>query len=245
MEKLTHVSFKLTDNSKVRAFNQHYNTFSLASGLPEHGGTCVGATRGDGGCLEKCYDGNLRKLYKKYADVEDLNTSLVLNKPYHVQRDIISNTVDKFWLLSGHTAPYFRIHTGGEFYGISYTLAWASVIHEKKHIKFWAYTRALFAVPILAELDNLTLFISCDPVNKDKALETYSKYKDYPNVSLAWMGNETPDDFPTDKAKLVCPEVTGKTKKLGSLGACARCRACIDRPLKTGKIRHLQFPIHR
>lgn len=244
MERM--ISFKLTNNSKVRFFDKHDNTFSLASGLPEHGGTCLNATVGEGGCVGKCYDVNLRKLYKNYKAVEDYNTQLVLTQPYRTQLRIIESSIDKWLLNGGDKEPYFRIHTGGEFFNLSYTKAWRRAIENKPDVQFWAYTRSLFAVPILASLKNLTLMLSCDPVNKDKVLELYnSKYKDYPNIAVAWMGNTTPEDMPSDRQLLVCPEVTGKLKKLDKKGACARCRACIDRKLKSGKIRHIQFPIHR
>jgi hypothetical protein len=236
------LSFKLTDNSKVRFRKEHRNTFSLAQGLPEDGGTCVNATAA---CLKVCYDGNLRKLYKKYAAVEDYNTSLVLSATYEEQLAIIKNTIDKWLLNGGCLEPFFRIHTGGEFFNLSYTEAWRKNIQSYPAVQFWAYTRSLFTVPLLQDLENLTLFLSCDKDNKDKVLAVYDKYKSNPNIAVAWMGDDKPENFPSDRAVLVCPEVTGKTKKLGFTGACARCRACVDRKLKSGKTRHVHFPIHR
>ena len=103
----------------------------------------------------------------------------------------------------------------------------------------------MFAVPILAKVKNLTLYLSCDNVNKDKVFKTYDKYKNLPNIALAWMGNELPSEFPKDRELLVCPEVTNKIANTKIQGACSRCRACIDRPLKTGNMRHIRFPIHR
>lgn len=238
-------SFKLTDNSKVRFRKDHNNTFSLSSGLPVHGGTCVDATEGPGGCVGKCYDVNMRKLYKNYKTKEDYNTSLVWKQTHDRHLQIISNTISK-WLLNGGTdKPYFRIHTGGEFFSDAYAIAWRKAILFYPEVKFWAYTRAMFAVPYLAGLPNLTLMLSCDPVNKDRMLAVYARYKHLDNVAVAWMGNELPKDIPNDRALLVCPAVTGKMSKQKEIGACARCRACIDRPLKSGKVRHIQFPIHK
>jgi hypothetical protein len=246
MEAVTdYKSLELTDNSKVRFKKNHNNTFSLASGLPEHGGTCVHATVGEGGCIGKCYDANLRSLYKAYASKEDRNTSLVWDKDFTEQLKVIENTIAKWRLNGGAKEPFFRIHTGGEFFSLSYTAAWAKAIAMHPDIYFWAYTRSMFAVPILAELKNLTLMLSCDPVNKEKVFAVYEIYKDHPNIALAWMGNTLPGDLPKDRAVLLCPEVTGKIKKLKDKGACARCRACVNRPLKSGKIRHIQFNIHR
>jgi hypothetical protein len=239
---LNMLSFKLTDNSKVRFHKEHKNTFSLAQGLPENGGTCVHATAS---CLKVCYDGNLRKLYKNYAAVEDYNTALVINASHKEQVEIIRNTVTKWRLNGSDKSPYFRIHTGGEFFNKSYTRAWAKVIESNHDVNFWAYTRSLFAVPLLADLSNLTLYLSCDKDNHAEVFGVYEKYKDYPNIAIAWMGDDPPENFPNDRAVLDCPEVTGKTKKIGSVGACARCRACVDRRLRSGKTRHVRFPIHR
>jgi hypothetical protein len=244
VETVNYDSFQLTNNSKVRFFDNHNNTFSLTQGPPSEGGTCPHATAGPGGCLAVCYDKNLRKLYKKYASVEDANTAKVIDADFDCMYRVIKNTVIKWLLAKGKEKPFFRIHTGGDFFNEPYARAWAKVIEETPSVKFWTYTRSPFAVPILAECKNLTLMLSCDAVNKEKVLELYSKYKDYPNVAVAYMGDDFPEDI-TDRPKLDCPEVTGKTKKLGNIGACARCRACVDRPLKSGEIRHIRFPIHR
>ena len=239
------VRFKLTNNSKVRFRANHCNTFSLKQGDPLEGGTCPGMTEGAGGCAEKCYDKNLRKLYKAYASVEDHNTQIIIDKPAHEVYTIIKNSV-VYWLLDeGHKDPYFRIHTGGDFYNEEYTECWAKVMLEHPEVRFWAYTRSLFAVPILAKIKNLTLYLSCDPVNKEEVLKVYKEYESYTNVAIAWMGNDLPENIFSDKAFLVCPEVTGKLKNTKTEGACSRCRACVDRKLKNGKIRHIQFPIHR
>jgi hypothetical protein len=234
-------SFKLTNNSKVRFYNNHNNTFSLRQGTIEDGGTCVCATES---CLKVCYDKNLRKLYKSYASVEEQNTSLVFGKKASEMYDVVKNTVLKWKLTGGMNQPYFRIHTGGDFFNTSYAKAWARVIKENLDVKFWVYTRSLFAVPVLATCRNLTLLLSCDNDNKQDVLRVYQDYKEYPKVAIAWMGEGFPAEI-DDRPKLDCPEVTGKVKKLNSMGACARCRACVDRKLKSGKIRHVRFPIHR
>jgi hypothetical protein len=236
------LSFKLTNNSKVRFFDAHNNTFSISQGRVEDGGTCVHATEA---CLKVCYDATLRRIYKHYRANEDYNKDLVWEKPIEEQVEVISNSIKKWYYDTGRMQPFFRIHTGGEFFNENYANAWRTVIDANQYIHFWVYTRSLFAVPILAGLKNLTLLLSCDVDNKDEVLETYKVFKTHPNISVAWMGNEVPPEFPKDRSLLVCPEVTGKTKTLNKQGACSRCRACIDRTLKSGDIRHIQFPIHR
>jgi hypothetical protein len=241
---MSYKSFKLTNNSKVRFYDGHENTCSLKQGLPIYGGTCPGATGGECGCLKVCYDKNLRRLYKAYAAVEDYNTSLVLGKTYDEMRNVINNSVLKWLLNGGDEQQYFRIHTGGDFFNEDYARAWASVIKEHSTVNFWTYTRSHFAVPILAGIKNLTLMLSCDPENKEDVLKIYNEYSHIDNIAVAWMGDDFPEEL-IDRKYLDCPEVTGKIKNTKMIGACARCRACIDRPLKDGKIRHIRFPIHR
>ena len=218
------------------------NTFSIRQGHPDAGGSCVNATES---CLKVCYDANLRKLYKGYKAVEDANYELVKDVSFDMHLEVVRNTVNKWLLTAGHENALFRIHTGGEFFNESYTRAWRQVIAGTPEAYFWAYTRSMFAVPILAGLKNLTLMLSCDMDNQAEVLRTYEEFKHQPNIAVAWMGNSVPENFPQDRKILACPEVTGKTKNLEHQGACSRCRACIDRPLKSGEIRHVQFNIHR
>jgi len=236
----------LTDNRKVRHFRGHLNTFSILSGRIQDGGTCPGATEGEGGCVDVCYDCNLRQLYKGY-DARELRNTIILKsaETHEDQVQILRNTVTRWYHNGGHLAPYFRIHTGGDFYEIAYAKAWSQVISEFPHVRFWAYTRSFFAVPFLAKRKNLTLYLSTDPVNYQLAMKVYTRHAHLPNVGLAWMGNYLPSDFPTDREGLVCPSVTKKVKSTPHYGACSRCRVCIDRPARNGMVRHVQFPIHR
>lgn len=238
-------SLKLTNNTKVRGYDGHLNTFSLAVGRPEDGGTCPGATAGCGGCLKVCYAANLRKRYKNYAKVEDDNTGLLIGKTEDEMVEVLHNTVQKWLLNGGSTKPYFRIHTGGDIFSETYAHAWRRTIEMNSCVTFWIYTRSLFAVPILKDCKNLTIMLSCDPVNEKAVTETYNaKYKDCKNIAVAHMGENFPSSV-DDRAILVCPEVTGKIKNTKETGACLRCRACVDRTLKDGRIRHIRFPIHR
>ena len=246
-------SLNLSENRKTKFFSGHKNTFGLRTGLPKYGGTCPGATQGAGGCQcsrgEKdepiCYAAKLRRIYPNYGKTEDYNTDLLLSASYDEMVILIRNTVMKWLLNGGYRKQYFRLHMGGDFFNETYTQAWKKVIKEWSFVKFWTYTRSMFAVPILADCKNLSLYLSCDPANQEEVMKAYSPYKGYSNVAIAWMGNSFPEDVLNDRNHLVCPEITKKIKSSKVEGACSRCRACIDRPLKTGKMRHIQFPIHR
>jgi hypothetical protein len=246
-------SLNLSDNRKTKFFAEHKNTFGLRAGLPEHGGTCPGATQGEGGCMwartengdPTCYAAKLRKIYPNYGKTEDHNSTMLKEASFEEKVDILRNTVIKFLLNGGFKKQYFRLHMGGDFFNEEYARAWKHVIEEWPNVKFWTYTRSMFAVPILADCKNLALYLSCDPVNISEVRETYRKFKEYPNIAVAWMGNDFKSEDFDDRNYMVCPEVAKKLKSTKTEGACSRCRACIDRPLKTGKLRHIQFPIHR
>jgi len=243
MEK--YKSLKLTNNSKVRSYDGHFNTFSLRSGKPEDGGSCPCATEGKGGCLKVCYAASLRKRYKGYAAVEDENTALLQDKTAEELFEILDNTVTKWRLNGGDRSPYFRLHTSGDLFNDAYAHAWSRVIKKNSDIRFWLYTRSLFAVHALKDCEHLTILLSCDPVNQAEVLAEYNeKYKDCKNISVAFMGDEFPAQL-NDRPVLVCPEITGKMKNTKDSGACLRCRACVDRTLKDGSIRHIRFPIHK
>jgi hypothetical protein len=246
-------SLSLSDNRKTKFFSAHKNTFGLRTGLPINGGTCPGATLGEGGCLcsrgeqgePTCYAAKLRRIYVNYGKTEDRNTDLLLSLDRAGMIIVIRNTVMKWLLNGGHKEQYFRLHMGGDFFNEDYTYAWKHVIKEWPLVKFWTYTRSLFAIPILADCKNLSLYLSCDPVNQEEVLKAYEPYREYSNIAIAWMGNSFPENLVNDRKYLKCPEVSKKLKSTKDEGACSRCRACIDRPLKTGKMRHIQFPIHR
>jgi hypothetical protein len=242
---LAYTSLKLTDNAKVRFHKGHSNTFSIKRGLPKDGGSCLDATEGKGGCLQCCYAENLRKLYKNYAAVEDHNMALLQGLTESELRVVLNNTVTKWLLNGGGTKPYFRIHTSGDFYDVPYARAWSAVVAQHPEIKFWVYTRALWAIDHLMDNTNLTIMLSCDPVNKDAVMRAYKYYRTHKNIAVAWMGNTVPEELVDDRPMLRCPAITKATKGTKDMGACAKCRCCIDRTLKSGEIRHVQFPIHR
>ena len=250
----TLLSLSLSDNRKTKFIPEHKNTFGLRTGHLADGGTCPGATKGEGGCLwtkrpdgaPTCYAAKLRKIYQNYGSVEDRNTDMLLQASSEEKVNILRNTVIKFLLNGGYKKQYFRLHMGGDFFNEDYAQAWKKVIEEWPNVKFWTYTRSMFAVPILAECKNLSLYLSCDPVNLSEVREVYREYKDYSNIAIAWMGNgEFKSTGFDNRQHMVCPEVAKKIKSTKTEGACSRCRACIDRPLKTGNMRHIQFPIHR
>lgn len=233
-------SLKLSDNSKVNFFTGHKNTFGLNYGLPTNGGTCPGATVGKGGCCENkngnketCYVAGLCKRYINVPKNLQNNTDLVLNKTEQELHPILRNTVLKFLLNGGHKAQYFRLHWSGDFFNEAYAKAWVKVMREFPYVKFWAYTRSFEFIPILLEANNLALYLSIDPINKNEALILYEKYKDKKNLGLAYMGSDAIEGIKF----IPCPELSKKVKN------CGACKLCMTHTSNI-KLRNIRFKIH-
>jgi len=218
------------------------------NGLPKDGGTCPGATLGKGGCMSiiegrstlTCYVDKVKRIYSGVNKVLTENTELIIEKSYEEILDILRNTIKIWYEKKGYKAPYFRLHWSGDFVNKDYLKAWVTVIKENPKINFWVYTRSFFAVPDLADCENLALYISVDEDNKYTALKAYEPYKDYKNVNLAWMGN----DKPSIEGKFIsCPEISGKVKNEKDKGACSKCKLCFTHNKKI-KLRAIQFTIH-
>ncbi len=241
--------FKLSDNSKVKFKKDHRNTFGLSYGLPENGGTCPGATTGKGGCLDTrdglkrktCYMAKITEIYKSVGTVLKENTELVKDKSLEDTKKVCRETVQVFIQKSKNEDLYFRLHYSGDFFSETYTRAWAEVIAEFPEVQFWVYTRSADYVHLLLGLDNLTVYLSCDPVNKDKMFELYHKYKDTsPRLGLAWLGKDPPS--PKDYRWVTCPEISGKLKNTAERGACSKCKLCIDNYVT--RVKNIAFPCH-
>ena len=244
-------ALKLTDNSKTKFKRNHYNTFGLMHGLPQHGGTCPGATSGPGGCMAlkrvggtnaTCYVDKLVKAYPAFGAVLKRNTDLLAGKSQAEMEEVLAATVTAFVAHNKSANLTFRLHTSGDFFSEDYAKAWAAVINRFPQVQFWVYTRCFWAVPILVVCPNLSLYISSDRVNQVEASATYEKYKaGHNNLGICYMGNA--DTLPAGRHWVACPEVTGKVKNTAESGACAKCRLCLT---YNGKIalRNIQFPIH-
>lgn len=240
---------KLSDNGKTKFRKNHYNTFGLMYGLPEDGGTCPGATTGKGGCLDvrdglkrqTCYMAKIVAIYKAVGNVLAVNTAEVEGKTIEEIKDVCRKTIQVFIQKSKGEDLYFRLHYSGDFFSEEYTKAWAEVIKEFPTVTFWVYSRSDEYVHHLFGIDNLTVYLSCDPVNFDKMLKIFNENKDKnPRLGMAWLGNTAPDQEVHRWVK--CPEITGKVKNTDEQGACSKCRLCVDN--FKHRVKNIQFLNH-
>lgn len=239
---------KWSCNGKTKSYKTHKNAFGLNYGAVESGGTCPGSTVGKGGCCnvpdghkrQTCYVAKITQIYPSVGKILDDNTELLKNKSYEEMIVILKDSVEEFRKLDKGRSPYLRLHWSGDFFSKTYALAWVKTIKDFPDVRFWAYTRTIDVVPLFAGIPNMSLYISADPVNKDKALEMFERYKSFPNIGISFMGDSAPTD---DGMRWVtCPETSGKLKNTSERGACAKCRLCIDN-YKT-RLRNIQFLIH-
>lgn len=211
------------------------NSFGLPSGIAF---SCPGATSF---CEKICYAGKLERLFKtsvmpnvlhNWNMVSTANGADLRVMLYRMIAAFVSET-DK-QISKGVKASYhFRIHWDGDFFSRSYAYAWGDVIRAFPQVTFWVYTRSFTGpvnvVDIIADIPNLVVYLSADPVNIAEANRVASIY---PTVRIATVA----DTFAHAKATLVdpdrktypCPENVGSIPMISPKGsACIRCGVCV------------------
>jgi len=125
----------------------------------------------------------------------------------------------------------FRIHADGDFFNHEYVYAWIAIMRAFPNVHFWAYTRSDFAALLLhgAELPNLGLYFSADPVNLELAKTMEAK-----GIRLAMVAT-TFDEAKESVKGVRCPEQNSKSFDLINEkgGACVRCNLC---PMARGNV---------
>lgn len=233
----TQTGIKPSSDRKVRLYPTQLNSFGTTPGRPEDGGTCPGATLGEGGCAHikkgrktpTCYVVGLMRFFKGVKTVLDNNRDVLSDKTQGELREIFTDEFRRFYYTEksrGNTSIlHYRIHWSGDVPTPEYAYALADAVMEVPEVSFWGYTRSMFTVPIMAGIPNLRWYISVDPDNEAEVMPVYEKWKDQGNIHLAWMGKENPcreGDFP--HRLVACPV---DNKKMELEGACHKCKLCL------------------
>lgn len=201
------------------------NTFGLPSGRAF---SCPGATSV---CEQVCYAGKLEKIYSGVSNVLLHNWNLLKDADTPTMINLLSTMIADFRAecVKRNDPLKFRIHWDGDFFSISYAIAWAEVINANPDITFWVYTRSFFVIPALVNLPNLTVYLSVDSDNIEDAKITR---KEYPTVKWAWLGNSFAEgnaDMPNIGKRYDCPENAGRIPLITERGsACVRCGVCVE-----------------
>jgi hypothetical protein len=201
------------------------NTFGLPSGKAY---ACPGATKV---CESICYAGNLERIYKGVKDVLLHNWDQLKDASLETMTVLLAEMINEFRkdCDKRNADKLFRIHWDGDFFNTDYTMAWRNVILDNPDIQFWAYTRSDFAIPLLINIDNLSLYFSTDADNKALAWNLRRNT----GVKLAYLakdfatGKEDMAEL-TDKSAIPCPENNRKLKLISDKGsACVTCGQCV------------------
>lgn len=201
------------------------NTFGLPSGKAF---SCPGATSV---CEKICYAGNLERVFKGVRAVLETNWNQLKDADTLTMVALLNEMISEFIAECEKRSAekLFRIHWDGDFFSEEYTRAWSMVIRMNPNVQFWAYTRSDFAVPILIDIDNLSLYFSADEANKDLAISLKKQY----GVKLAYLAKDFTtgkSDFAElqDKSAIPCPENNKKIGLISTKGsACVLCSQCV------------------
>jgi hypothetical protein len=200
------------------------NSFGLPSGKAY---SCPGATST---CERVCYAGKLEKIYKGVRNILTHNFDALKGQPVSVMADMLSEMVTEFEADCDKRGAekLFRIHWDGDLFSAGYTIAWAITIARHPNTHFWIYTRSFDFVPLLANLDNLTTYLSVDPDNVEAAKECR---KANPFVKWAWLAETFADgmaEMPELGKRYKCPENDRRIPLITEKGsACVRCGICV------------------
>jgi len=248
---------KPTSDRKVRFYSTQYNTFGLLPGTPSQGGTCPGCTTEAGGCwhladgrtTHTCYVDKLMRAHKSVRAILQHNTDVLR----------AATTGDKIRMLRAEftrfeaaeerraerlkTKPFvhYRLHWSGDIFDNDYAIALSSAIRQHPNTMFWTYTRSFEQLSYLKGLGNLALYLSLDPVNRDRGIKAFVDNEGeqqgwelcYMSATDDWAcgapdtcADEADPMYYRARIKMhACPVDTGK---FPMNEGCSRCRRCIN-----------------
>lgn len=200
-------------------------TIANAFGLPAGNAfSCPGATTF---CDNVCYANRLEKVYTGVRNVLTHNFDALRNASYAEMVVMLGNMVREFEAECDKKGAdkLFRIHWDGDFFSLSYALAWRAVIRYSPDTRFWVYTRVSNAALMLhlSKLDNLSLYFSADPDNIDTARELEKQ-----GINIAYVDMTFADGKAQFPNAVRCPENNKAIELISDKGsACVRCGLCI------------------
>lgn len=235
--RLSSMTLTRSTDRKVTNFVTKNGNANIANafGIPA-GVSCPGMTSF---CEKICYARKLEKIYRGVSKSVIANFETLLYADYLDGMDGMESLLfdmilefDKECDRKG-AEKKFRIHWDGDFFSRDYAAAWHNVIMVFPAIQFWVYTRSFTdetnVIDILADLPNLTLYLSADPVNIDLANKVAAEY---PTVFIATVADtfaEARETIAGDRKAYNCPENGKRIPLISDKGsACVRCGICID-----------------
>jgi hypothetical protein len=202
--------------------------------MPGPEGTCPGATTGKGGCLETRRDGGRPTCYVYKAfrnlrvkEILEHNTEVMKNATGPQMETILHAEFTRFEAeeaVSPKPWFHYRLHWSGDVFSREYAFALSIAIQKHPKTTFWIYTRSFQFVHVLTGIPNLIPYLSLDPINMERGLETW-KQDDTHTLKLAYM---SPEDNLAQVAgvnSVPCPSDNGRLREIE--GACHKCGKCV------------------
>lgn len=202
------------------------NAFSLPSGKNY---SCPGATKV---CETVCYAGKLEKQYPAFRNLALHNWELLRNASQGEMYKLLWNMIDEFSqeCAKHNISKVFRWHADGDIFSEGYAQAIAATCISHLDVQFWIYTRSFEFVNSIVNVPNLSVYLSVDSENEERALATKEKF---PSVRLAYLSvtHEDSKEFMltnTGKPGAICPENAKRIPLITENGgACVTCGLCI------------------
>jgi len=207
------------------------NAFGLPAGQAY---SCPGATTV---CESVCYAGKLEKVFPSMRALLEHNWQILSNADYGTMVSELNAMVREFIAdcEKRGAEKAFRIHWDGDFFSREYASAWANVIRRNPDVTFWVYTRSftnrLNVIDIIADIPNLSVYLSVDVANEEWADVIIAEY---PTVMVASL-SDTMDNAAkviervrgNNKPGAKCPELIGAIPLIDIKGgACFTCQLC-------------------
>lgn len=230
MQTLRRSNDRKVTNSVTKSGNSNIaNAFGIPAGF-----SCPGMTSF---CEKICYARKLERVYTgvsgtMYDNYAALRLAFYTEGITGMSNLIVAMLNDFVDDCYKRKAPkLFRIHWDGDFFSRDYATAWRYAILAFPDVQFWVYTRSftddVFVIDLLNDLDNLTLYLSADPVNIELAKSVADEY----GVNVATVADTFADARETVAGRKAynCPENGKRIPLVSDKGsACVLCGICID-----------------
>lgn len=204
-------------------------------------GSCPEATEwcaGDKGC---CYAMSTERIYPSMLNLVTQNYNEILNASAHecsmiyrtVFREYASELEKVRKRFPDRKIPdIFRIGYDGDVMKEEEALGITLACRMTPQTQFWLYTRSFSLVHLMIGIPNLTLYLSIDKYNIERAKNIKDNLGK--KVHLAFCADtiaetlELTQEFPNERKGPICPELTGAISLVNTdgVGACAACLLC-------------------
>lgn len=248
------------------------NAWPLPVGPIEVGGSCPGVTSACRDCyaagLESAYSAFRRGCSDNLATLQHLYGCGGVRLVGRVLADVVRFSAQA-QRARGVVRPVFRWHSSGDVFADWYARAIVRAVDATPEVEHWAYTRTLSAVGILKRARGLSLYVSADFENVERASRVAVRH----GVPLAMLANDPAHAVGLwgrafasapelgERGRVTCPatakwahdgrnvggHVVGADGRRASVvrggagvGACVACRVC----LPSGSGRHVTFLLH-